>query len=224
MGLFGLGKKDNTPEVATPVAAAPVDVNPGKLSLGKISLEKGQQVTIEKTALVKATCTWSSSTDYDIYALVLLRDGRTLTVSQFGSEEQPNFTPSVLNGAVKHLGDVGRGAKGDATEIIEITMTDEIEAVIPVAYSAQSNGTGSFRRYAVSLGIDNGAGSSVTISSKNASDNDMVYSVAIGVIRNTPQGIQVEALEEYSKAGSEFRPLIVKGRVVMDKGSRNLYK
>lgn len=244
MGLFGFGKKDNTQAPATPapglvvtgepgvgknvpapVVAAPVS---GGLSLqkrsGAITLEKGNRVLIEKTPVITARCEWSSNTDYDIYALVLMKDGRELVVSTFGSQSQPKPTPSILNGAVRHLGDVGRGVVGKAQETIEIKLTDEIEAIIPIAYSAQSNGTGSFRKYKVSLGIDNGQGTKVTIDSKNASSNDNIYTVAIGVIHNTADGVVVESLETYSKPSSEDRPTFRNGQLVMDAGSRNLYK
>jgi tellurite resistance protein TerA len=232
MALFGFGKKDNAPaQVASPVAApaavtsAPVGggLDLGKKS-GKISLVKGASVTIEKTAAITARCEWSSDTDYDLYALVIMKDGRELVVSTFGSEAQPQPTPSVLNGAVRHLGDVGRGEKGIAEETIEIRLTDEIEAVIPVAYSAQSNGTGSFHKYKVSLGIDNGEGTQVTIDSANASKDNDVYTVAIGVISNTPNGVAIESLEAYSKRGSENRPSFKNGYLAMDAGARNLYK
>lgn len=234
MGLFGFGKKSESPQAApafaapvtTPVAA-PVPAQ-GGLDLGKksgaITLTKGSRVTIEKTAVITAQCEWSSNTDYDLYALVLMKDGRELVVSTFGSKSQKNPTPNVLNGAVRHLGDVGRGAKGKAQETIEIKLTDEIEAVVPVAYSAQSNGSGSFNRYKVSLGIDNGQGAKVTIDSNNASKDDGVYTVAIGVIRNTADGVVVESLEAYSKRGSELRPAFVNGQLVMDAGAKNLYK
>lgn len=233
MGLFGFGKKDNAPaQVATPVSApAPVAATApvsGSLSLGKqsgkISLVKGSTVTIEKTAVITARCEWSSNTDYDLYALVVLKDGRELVVSTFGSKEQPQPTPSVLNGAVRHLGDIGRGEKGVAEETIEIRLTDEIAAVIPVAYSAQSNGSGSFHKYGVSLGIDNGQGTQVTIDSANASKDNGVYTVAIGVISNTPDGVAIESLEAYSKRGSENRPTFKNGFLAMDAGSKNLYK
>ena len=244
MGLFGFGKKNEAPaQVATPVStpapglvitgAPGVGKNPsapagGGLSLGKqsgkISLVKGATVTIEKTAVITARCEWSSSTDYDLYALVLMKDGRELVVSTFGSQSQPNPTANILNGAVRHLGDVGRGAKGIAEETIEIRLTDEIEAVVPVAYSAQSNGSGSFRRYQVSLGLDNGQGTKVTIDSTNASKDDGVYTVAIGVIRNGADGVVVESLEAYSKRGSENRPAFRNGQLIMDAGAKNLYK
>lgn len=231
MGIFDKFKKEapatQAPvQSAAPAASAPAPsggIDLGKKT-GKISLVKGNQVTIEKTPLITARCTWSSNTDYDLYALVLMKSGETKVVSTFGSQADQNPTASILNGAVKHLGDVARGVVGVAEETIEIRLTDEIEAVIPVAYSAQSNGTGSFHKYNVSLGISNGAGTDVTIDSKNASKNNNIYTVAIGIIRNTADGVRIEALESYSAPGSENRPAIVNGQVVMDKGSKNLYK
>lgn len=236
MGLFGFKKNNNTPAPAqasapasTPAqASAPAPSAAPMVDLGKktgaLSLRKGEAVTIEKAQVITARCTWSSSTDYDLYALVLLKNGKTLVVSTFGSVDQRNPTPSVLNGAVRHMGDVARGAVGVAEETIEIRMTDEIEAVYPIAYSAQSNGSGSFRKYQVSCAISNGAGSEVTIDAKNASANNGIYTQAIGAIRNTADGVRIEALEEYSRPGSENRPAIVGGRIVMDAGSKNLYK
>lgn len=236
MGIFGFGKKDaQTPAAAapgTPVAsvtlgdvAAPAagGIDLGKKS-GAISLTKGSRVTIEKTPIITATCKWSSNTDYDLYALVLMKDGRELVVSTFGSATQRQATPNVLNGAVRHLGDVGRKAVGVAEETIEIKLTDDIAAVVPVAYSAQSNGSGSFRKYGVSLGLDNGAGATVTVNSDSASADDGIYTVAIGIILNTPEGAVIESLEAYSKRGSELRPAFVNGNLIMDAGAKNLYK
>jgi tellurite resistance protein TerA len=230
MALFGFGKKDNAESTpaAAPAATTPAPAASAPLDLGKktgtISLSKGSRVTIEKTAVITARTTWSSNTDYDLYALVLMRDGSQKVVSTFGSEEQRNPTQSILNGAVKHLGDIGRGAKGLAEEVIEIRLTDDIEAVVPVAYSAQSNGTGSFKKYQVSLSIDNGAGTQVNVDASNANDSNTIYSVAIGVIRNTPNGVVIESLEAYSRSSSENRPAFVNGQIVMDAGSKNLYK
>ncbi|WP_146361894.1 hypothetical protein [Arthrobacter yangruifuii] len=216
MAPFGFGKNNEA------AAAAPA-LDLGKKA-GTISLEKGNRVTIAKTPIITARCEWSSNTDYDLYALVILRDGTELVCSTFGSEAQPVPTPELLDGAVRHLGDVGRGQNGKAQETIEIRLTDQIEAVVPIAYSAQSNGMGSFRKYGVSLGIDNGSGTSVTIDSANASKRMSVFTVAIGVIRNTADGVVVESLETYSKSLSEFRPAWQNGQVVMDAGSKNIFK
>lgn len=230
MGILDAFKK----KYEEPAAPAPVSnpapaqqVSPGGISLvksGKLSLKKGEEVSIAASAVITARCMWPSTTDYDVYALVLLKDGSTRIVSTFGSEADRNPTMSVLDGAVKHLGDIKRGNGSMAEEIIEIRMTPEIEAIVPVVYSAQSNGGGSFRRHKVSCEISNGQGTQVTINADNASANDSVYTVAVGVIRNAPEGTRIEALEAYSKPGSENRPAIKNGKVVMDAGSKNLYK
>lgn len=204
-----------------------------------INLAKGDKpATMTKTPMVKATVRWSSRTDYDLYALVLYADGATETVAMFPAVGQPaQATTSRFPGAVKHLGDVGRTSGGAAEEVLEIYITDAIRAVVPVAYSAQSNGTGSFRQYAVSMEIDNGIPDQVVaVSAANANADNRVYTCAVGIVENTPDGILVHALEDYSRPGSEQRPTVEltgKGwsgrknpvvQVRMDAGPVNAYK
>ena len=201
---------------------------------GTISLRKGQQVTITKTARIVATCTWPRATDYDIFALVRYRDGHCETVSTFGTEENTkDFALTTRDGAVRHSGDVGRaqsrGWRKKAAEVgketIDITLNPEVLAVVPVVYSAQSNGAGSFRQYQVSMAIDNGSGDTVTIDASNASDDDMVFSCVPGIIINDPDGVRIQFLELYSSAGSEQRPVIGGDVIVtMDAGPVNAYK
>lgn len=226
MGILdSFKKKYDQPAPVAPVASPqPATGGISLVKSGKLSLSKGEQVSIASSDVITARCLWPSTTDYDVYALVLMKDGSTKIVSTFGSEADRKPTPSILNGAVKHLGDVARGNGSMAEEVIEIRMTDDIEAVVPIVYSAQSNGTGSFKRHKVSCEISNGQGTQVTISANNASTNNSVYTVAVGLIRNAPEGTRIEALEEYSKSGSELRPAIKNGKVVMDAGSKNLYK
>ncbi|MEV6676250.1 TerD family protein [Streptomyces erythrochromogenes] len=199
-----------------------------------INMKKGDApVSLTKTAGVTARMTWSSHTDYDLYAIVLRANGDVEYVATFGANEVPARL-STADGAVKHLGDVGRGAHGIAEETIEITLNDSIRAVVPVAYSAQSNGTGSFHRYQVTLEIDNGAaGDRVVISAENANDDDRVYSCVPGMIENVQEAVVIHALEQYSGRGSENRPTVKRGpsglgsetiEVVMDAGPRNKFK
>jgi tellurite resistance protein TerA len=190
-----------------------------------VSLEKGQKVSLVKTPLITATCSWSSDTDYDLYALVLFADGHVETVSTFGTEADSRFSMSIAGGAVVHKGDVGRGMHGRAQEVLEIRLTDQIIAVVPVAYSARSNGTGSFHRYGVSLAIDNGNGGNVGIDSKHAERSNTIYTCVPGIIRHTNGGVEVEALELYSKHNSEKRPVLNSdGSITMDAGPTNAYK
>lgn len=211
MGLFNRKKPEPAP---TPAGPPP----------GAISLTKGQGISLTKTSLITVTCSWPPSTDYDVYALVTYRDGRVETVSTFGTKE-PGPAPmrATSDGAVTHLGDVRRSGAAQASETIEVRLTPDIDLVVPVVYSAQSNGTGSFRRFRVNMSIDNGAGQSVFIDASNASADDTVYSCVPGTIRNGAE-LRIEALEAYSAPGSERRPVVQGGAVVMDQGPENAYK
>jgi tellurite resistance protein TerA len=195
-----------------------------------INMRKGDSpISMRKTGTITATAAWSSSTDYDLYALVVERDGRVAHVANFGAKGTPAV--SQLRGI--RLGqDVGRsaGASGQAVETLTITFDDSIAAVVPVAYSAQSNGTGSFRKYSVSLTVDNGAGEQVHVAADSANDNDRIYTCVPAVIYNGSDGnVWIQHLEAYSKPKSEKRPAAVlhpngSVEVVMDAGPTNDYK
>jgi tellurite resistance protein TerA len=196
---------------------------------GKVSLEKGQRpVMIEKTPEITATVSWKTGTDYDIYALVYTKNGMQIDVAMFGAKGTPPLR-SFGNGAVEHMGDVRRNSGPTKTEVIKLRLNNDILAVVPVVYSAQSNGTGSFYRYKVSMSIDNHNGTSVTISAKNANNNDRIYTCVPGILHNTPDGVMISPLELYSSPNSENRPKLKMDsynmvEVIMDKGPKNDYK
>jgi tellurite resistance protein TerA len=196
---------------------------------GKVSLEKGQRpVMIEKTPEITATVSWKTGTDYDIYALVYTKNGKQIDVAMFGAKGTPPLR-SFGNGAVEHMGDVRRNSGPTKTEVIKLRLNNDILAVVPVVYSAQSNGTGSFYRYKVSMSIDNHNGTSVTISAKNANNNDRIYTCVPGILHNTPEGVMISPLELYSSPDSENRPKLWMGssnmvEVIMDNGPKNDYK
>ncbi|GGD85115.1 TerD family protein [Paenibacillus nasutitermitis] len=197
---------------------------------GKVNLDKGQKpVIMDKTPEITATVTWDTGTDYDIYALVYTKDGRQIDVAMFGAEGTPPLS-SFGNGAVEHMGDVrGSSSQSTKTEVIKIRFNDDILAVVPVVYSAQSNGTGSFYRYKVSMSIDNHNGTSVTIVANNANNNDTIYSCVPGILHNRPDGVIISPLELYSTPDSESRPKLRMGssnmvEVMMDQGPENDFK
>lgn len=210
----------------------PVDIRKASIPAGAISLEKGTRAVLTKTPVVKLIMRWATGTDYDAGAEVLYRQGGRLfraSVTQFGTKgNEHSYTSSILNGAVRHLGDVGRGADrhaADKEEIIEIRLTPDIIAVVPWCYSAQSNGTGSFYRYQVSMIVDNGAGDIVAISAENANNDDTIYTCVPAIIRQNDEGVVVDAVELYSERKSERRPLINEdGTVAMNGGPINAYK
>lgn len=234
--MLGFGKKnkdqtDQAAPAAAPAPAAPAapagPVTDLGVAKGRISLEKRQTVSLTKTQTITATISWPNSTDYDVYALVQYRDGHVETVAQFGTKEDRSSSPRTADGAVVHLGDQRRGKRGKTTmadEVVTITLNPEIARIVPVVYSAQSNGTGSFRRYQVGMTIDNGAGDVVEIAARDADSNDTVYTCVPGVITNGDH-VQVEKTELYSQPGSERRPVIgADGTVTMDAGAVNAYK
>jgi tellurite resistance protein TerA len=183
---------------------------------------------IEKTPEITATVSWKTGTDYDIYALVYTKNGKQVDVAMFGAKGTPPLR-SFGNGSVEHMGDVRRNSGPTKTEVIKLRLNNDILAVVPVVYSAQSNGTGSFYRYKVSMSIDNHNGTSVTISAKNANNNDRIYTCVPGILHNTPEGVMISPLELYSSPNSENRPKLKMGssnmvEVIMDKGPKNDYK
>lgn len=195
-----------------------------------INLTKGSApVRLAKTHTITAAMSWSTATDYDLYALVVNRDGTVHHVARFAARNTP--AQAAYKGVTQD-GDAGRaaGGSGVAVETLTIRFDDTVAAVIPVAYSAQSNGTGSFRRYRVALTVDNGAGGRVTVDATNANDNDRIYTCVPAIIHNGADGgVWVEYVEAYSRPGSEDRPhaeLLPTGavRVLMDAGPRNAYK
>ena len=221
--------------VSVSVAKASPGISLEKVS-GKVDLSKGTKaVIIAKTPEITVSVSWNSSTDYDVYALVYLSSGEQVDVAMFAAEGVPPMQ-SYGNGAVQHSGDVGRTKTGlfqrkeqISKEEIKIRLNDSIKAVVPVAYSAQSNGTGSFYKYKVSMLIDNHSGTEVNIPSENANKNNKIYTCVPGVIVNTPDGVVIKALESYSQPGSEHRPKLKMGEdgmvdVLMDQGPVNAYK
>ncbi|MGW6331336.1 TerD family protein [Nocardia rhamnosiphila] len=200
-------------------------------SKGAVTLTKGAPpVLLEKAPLVRLRVAWASGTDYEAYALVVLSDGSIVHVATFpaaGIPANPRY-----GDLVRHLGDRGRGdiqrGGGHTEEIIEVRLAPEIVAVIPVAYSAINNGTGSFHKYRVTLSIENGA-DSVSIPADQAKKSSWIFTCVPGIVYNRPEGVLIERLELYSRRFSEHRPAAVlqpDGRVEvrMDKGPVNQFK
>jgi stress response protein SCP2 len=175
-----------------------------------INMTKGSSpVQLRKDQGITARVSWPAETDYDLGAEILYRDGTTESIATF-----PTVTPGKQiispknlvsrNGTVRHGGDAARG-EGTSTETITVNPDAEIDSIAFWAYSAQSNGTGSFRRYAVSMEVTDGT-ETVQIAATNASDNATVYTCVPGMVSFENGSPRVEYLEEYSRPGSENRP------------------
>ncbi|MEU5399792.1 TerD family protein [Streptomyces sp. NPDC005963] len=103
-------------------------------------------------------------------------------------------------------------------EVIRIVRPDEQGYVLLCAYSALSNGSGSFRSFGAHVVIDDGRGSAVTVPLYEETETS--YWVAIALVDFTaPEGVAVRHVETYGSEGSERRPVLqLDGAITMDAG------
>ena len=215
MGIFS---KKQTP-VQEP-AAEPAQV---AASSGKISLVKGQKVNLVKpsaggSAAITVSNGWTArGKDYDLKALILMKDGRQIYIGAANSDE----LISAVNGAVQHSGD--SRAPG-VLESLTIRWDAEIDRIAVSSYSALENGTGSFRQYGVYVEIVNG-NQVVRINAADASADGRSYTLCFGeIIMESDGTMSLVAHELYSKRNSENRVGYRNGQVLMDIGPRGQNK
>ncbi|MEV0359486.1 TerD family protein [Nocardia sp. NPDC050697] len=229
---YGITVDDpGTPAPPAPPPPPPVAAPAPNLTKRSITIKNSAPVLLRKAPVVRLRVAWTSGTDYEAYALVVLTDGTVVHVATFDAQGIP-ANPQFKD-LVRHLGDRGRGdvnrGGGSTEEIIEVRFAPEIAAVVPVAYSAINNGTGSFHKYRVTLAIDSGGEEEVTIPADQAKKSSWIFTCVPGIVYNRPDGVLVERLELYSRRMSEHRPKAIlhpDGRVEvkMDKGPLNTFK
>ncbi|QNJ40989.1 TerD family protein [Streptomyces buecherae] len=109
-------------------------------------------------------------------------------------------------------------ARAPGRESVRIVRPDEQGYVLLCAYSAVSNGYGSFRSFGAKVVITDGRGSTVTVP---LFENTMTrYWVAIALIDfGSPDGAAIHHIEAYSARMTERRPVLhVDGTVEMNGG------
>ena len=215
MGLFG--KKDNkgtTSDGASATQAAPA-VSTGKLNLSKggssaFSLEKGTRVT--------ATLEWDGGSsarrargaDLELYALYVTKGKANKMRKDAGGAVYWN---NLAADGIRPLGD--SLVPGKETVVIE--RTDNIAYVLIVAYSAVSNGPGSFKSFGAKAVVTDGKGQTVTAPLYN--DNHGSYWVAIALVDFTVEGqVAIKHVEDYSRGGERRPVLYSDGSHKMDVG------
>src|SRR4051812_3994996 len=76
----------STAKAEKPKPAAEPSVSFKKVT-GNVNLKKGDKpVLMEKTQRITASVTWRTGTDYDVYALVMTKDGQQIDVATFGAK------------------------------------------------------------------------------------------------------------------------------------------
>ncbi|MFJ3664897.1 TerD family protein [Streptomyces sp. NPDC090106] len=233
---------ERTPEPAPPWASAPPSLV--KPPLGKVSLDKGGQVSIsldkqDRELVVTVALEWDGGSDsrrrqgadLDLYALFVpagkaLRDGAQPpgTIVRTARAAKKGETPDVVY--YKNLGSLTQApyirldgdSKVPGRETVRVVRPDEQGYVLLCAYSAVSNGFGSFKSFGARVVIDDGRGSTVTV--PLFENTKTRYWVAIALVDFTgPDGAAIHHVEAYSGRMNERRPVLhTDGTIEMNAG------
>lgn len=191
-----------------PPAEAPIKQKPN-LEKMNINLKKKESISIAKSNKIIATLEWANpKKDLDLYCFYVLKNGDTGKV-YYRSMGNANREPFItLDGDSRAAG----------KETIVIHDPSKLKYVLFAAYSAISNGIGSFKSMKAQAVVDNQLGQRIT--SPLYEKNRLAYWVAIAHIDFTDaDNINVSHVERYSKSGSERSPeLYVDGLFEMDRG------
>lgn len=192
-------------ELAPPVqppAAMPVN-------LSSIDLKKKSSISIVKTDKVTAKLRWDNNAkDLDLYCFYVTKDGENgkIYYKNMGKADRSPYIE--LDGDSRNAG----------TETITIHSTANLKYALFCAYSAFSNGVGSFKAMKARAEVDNHTGQ--TVVAPLLQDNRFSYWVAIAQIDFTDNHeMKISHVESYSKAFSENSPKLKNnGKFIMDKG------
>ncbi len=179
------------------------------ITLDKLTLTKKEIVSIAKPSKVTAKLRWDNDKkDLDLYCLYVTKNGTNDKVyyRKLGDAATPPYI--TLDGDSRRAG----------TETITIHSTADLKYVLFCAYSALSNGFGSFKAMKARAEVDNHAGQ--TIVAPLLEKNKFSYWVAIAHIDFTDsQQMKISHVESYSKSFTERSPkLNDDGTFQMDAG------
>lgn len=234
-----------TPPAPTPISAptpapAPAPTSLVKPPLGKVSLDKGGQVSIsldksDRELVVTVTLEWDGGSDkrrrqgadLDLYALFVPASKAKRgpqTPGTFVKKGPVTKDPDVVY--YKNLGSLKEppyvqldgDSRTPGRETVRIVRPDEQGYVLLCAYSAVSNGFGSFKSFGAKVVVDDGRGSNVTVPLyENTSTR---FWVAIALVDFTaPDGAAIHHVEAYSSRMTERRPFLhLDGTIQMNAG------
>lgn len=190
---FGMDVSDET----TPAEPAPTPAPPpGPVSLKKVTLRKEGSVSLKKGGgEIRARLSWegrhAGDGDLDFYCFYVLKDG-TCGKVYWGDNGHSGRAPFVtLSGDSQSAG----------MEEIVLHRPDQLRFALFAAYSAVSNGTGSFQSYRPRVVLTDHMGNEVTIPLINP--NDYSYWVAISHVA-VDEEIVISHVETYGVSGGLF--------------------
>lgn len=187
------------PEANSAKASSPLEApSPKPITHQKIELKKQEAVSIAKSTKITAMLKWDNPRkDLDLYCFYVLKNGKSdkIYYRNLGSATKSPYI------------ELDKDSKHGGIETITIHRTEELKYVLFAAYSAISNGFGSFKSMKARAVVDNHAVQTVT--APLLQNNRFAYWVAIAKIDFTePNTIVVSHVETYSKSGSERSPLL----------------
>ncbi|MGW7209264.1 TerD family protein [Streptomyces sp. NPDC054837] len=218
--------------VPAPAAPAPAPADLTKPPLGRISLDKGSQVSLsldkkDRELVVTVALEWDGGSDdrrrrgadLDLYALFVpaaqAQRGSQApgTIIKTGRGEKKGKGGEVVY--YKNLGSLQQApyiqldgdARAPGRETIRIVRPEEQGYVLLCAYSAVSNGFGSFKSFGAQVVVDDGRGSHITVPLYE--NTKTRYWVAIALVDfTTADGAAIQHIESYSGRMNERRPVL----------------
>lgn len=200
-GTLGLEGPAATPAPSRATKPAPASV------AGKVSLKKNASVNIQKGKKITITLSWAGTGDLDLYAFYVLKNGTTGKVyyKDKGAATKPPYI--TLSGDSRKAG----------KETAVIHRPDELAHVVFAAYSAVSNGVGSFASYKPTTIFTDDLGQEVR--APVLGRNHFSFWVALSAIDLTGAQAKISHLERYSSFGTERSPVLhASGKLEMNKG------
>lgn len=195
---FGIDVEDETttqpstvPSMTSPTPQP--SPSPTPVSLTKVTLEKAGRVRLRKGGgAIRARLVWEGRRggkgDLDLYCFYVLKDGTQGKVYWKDLGRNHGAPWITLSGDSKRAGE----------EEVVIHRPDELRFALFAAYSAVSNGTGSFESYRPRMILTDQDGSEVVIPLLNP--NSTSYWVAISHV-TIDDGVTIEHIETYGKSG-----------------------
>ncbi|PLR98735.1 TerD family protein [Bacillus sp. T33-2] len=207
---FGVKIEEQAPVQQLPPTPMPepAPIQP-VISLTKIELKKKETVSIRKSSKITASLMWDKSNkDLDLYCFYITKNGKQGKVyyKDLGSAQSIPFI--TLDG----------DSRTNGCETIIIHKPDEIRFLLFAAYSALSNGIGSFKSMRARAVVDNHSGH--TVIAPLLEENKYAYWVAIAhVDLIDSQNMKISHVESYSKRHVENSPVLYPdGSFKMDVG------
>ncbi|QNR65195.1 TerD family protein [Paenibacillus peoriae] len=205
---FGLEVSETTQdEIAAEVDTSPRTI-PELITPMKLELKKKECINIHKSEKVTATLEWETVKDLDLYCFYVTKN------NEVGKIYYRNLGSPLSAPYIQLDGD----ALVHGKETIIIHQPEALRFVLFAAYSAVSNGFGSFKSMKVRAVVDNHQGQVITTPLHKR--NSFSYWVAIAHIDFTgPNEMIVSHVERYSRSMVERSPVLYEdGSFKMDVG------